>query len=117
GQQVGNALAFTDIADFTVEMDTHGRELSATKGAGHSSLIPRQRPSRRQPARRQAARPRQAQPAMNSTPPTGVTRPSFRPARVIRYRLPEKHRRSEEHTSELQSRENLVCRLLLEKKK
>src|SRR5690606_40593957 len=28
-----------------------------------------------------------------------------------------KHKRSEEHTSELQSRENLVCRLLLEKKK
>src|SRR5215475_14653486 len=27
------------------------------------------------------------------------------------------HARSEEHTSELQSRENLVCRLLLEKKK
>src|SRR5690606_14412121 len=30
---------------------------------------------------------------------------------------PEVARRSEEHTSELQSRENLVCRLLLEKKK
>src|SRR5690606_42124581 len=29
----------------------------------------------------------------------------------------ELQRRSEEHTSELQSRENLVCRLLLEKKK
>src|SRR5690606_5820997 len=29
----------------------------------------------------------------------------------------ELERRSEEHTSELQSRENLVCRLLLEKKK
>ena len=28
-----------------------------------------------------------------------------------------KRARSEEHTSELQSRENLVCRLLLEKKK
>src|SRR5436309_16120340 len=28
-----------------------------------------------------------------------------------------RHLRSEEHTSELQSRENLVCRLLLEKKK
>src|SRR5690606_27594164 len=27
------------------------------------------------------------------------------------------HHRSEEHTSELQSRENVVCRLLLEKKK
>src|SRR5690625_6664615 len=32
------------------------------------------------------------------------------PARMI-------HRRSEEHTSELQSRGHLVCRLLLEKKK
>src|SRR5436305_11082925 len=29
----------------------------------------------------------------------------------------EHHRRSEEHTSELQSRPHLVCRLLLEKKK
>src|SRR5690606_39282571 len=33
---------------------------------------------------------------------------------VIAWRL---LKRSEEHTSELQSRENLVCRLLLEKKK
>src|SRR5690606_41476284 len=34
------------------------------------------------------------------------------------YELPKADRpRSEEHTSELQSRENLVCRLLLEKKK
>src|SRR2546427_9345745 len=34
-------------------------------------------------------------------------------------RGPEQHRafRSEEHTSELQSQSNLVCRLLLEKKK
>src|SRR2546427_9460741 len=31
--------------------------------------------------------------------------------------LPQKWRRSEEHTSELQSQSNLVCRLLLEKKK
>src|SRR5690606_41467868 len=31
-------------------------------------------------------------------------------------KLPVWRRRSEEHTSELQSRENLVCRLLLEKK-
>src|SRR5690606_42101316 len=30
---------------------------------------------------------------------------------------PQNYERSEEHTSELQSRENLVCRLLLEKKK
>src|SRR5690606_39380866 len=38
--------------------------------------------------------------AAPGTPPTAPARP-----------------RSEEHTSELQSRENLVCRLLLEKKK
>src|SRR2546425_3780048 len=31
--------------------------------------------------------------------------------------LPDRHRRSEEHTSELQSLAYLVCRLLLEKKK
>src|SRR5690606_41742384 len=37
-----------------------------------------------------------------------ATRPSF-------WSIPRV--RSEEHTSELQSRENLVCRLLLEKKK
>src|SRR5690606_39956012 len=36
------------------------------------------------------------------------------PAGLRERRGPE---RSEEHTSELQSRENLVCRLLLEKKK
>src|SRR5690606_40347730 len=32
-----------------------------------------------------------------------------------RAETPRRWRRSEEHTSELQSRENLVCRLLLEK--
>src|SRR2546430_5729671 len=34
-----------------------------------------------------------------------------------RSRRPVVHRRSEEHTSELQSQSKLVCRLLLEKKK
>src|SRR6266849_9726243 len=34
-----------------------------------------------------------------------------------RVRPPDRHARSEEHTSELQSRVDLVCRLLLEKKK
>src|SRR6266511_6115110 len=49
-------------------------------------------------------------------PPLGGPRADLpRPARDLRgeLHLP----RSEEHTSELQSRENLVCRLLLEKKK
>src|SRR5438270_10068412 len=40
--------------------------------------------------------------------------------RVVKEEQPEveqRERRSEEHTSELQSQSNLVCRLLLEKKK
>src|SRR5690606_40985998 len=40
-----------------------------------------------------------------------------RSARPRGNRLADRPGRSEEHTSELQSRENLVCRLLLEKKK
>src|SRR5690606_41831471 len=35
----------------------------------------------------------------------------------VNYHSMHYYARSEEHTSELQSRENLVCRLLLEKKK
>src|SRR5256886_6221664 len=38
-------------------------------------------------------------------------------ATILSRRLNSKHQRSEEHTSELQSQSNLVCRLLLEKKK
>src|SRR6266700_3556488 len=45
--------------------------------------------------------------------PARSSRGSQRPDRRRRPR----YGRSEEHTSELQSRENLVCRLLLEKKK
>src|SRR2546427_7919301 len=43
-----------------------------------------------------------------------------RPERTSRFRTgrrPDSAVRSEEHTSELQSQSNLVCRLLLEKKK
>src|SRR5690606_41633928 len=40
-----------------------------------------------------------------------------RPGQDAFHALRQRGLRSEEHTSELQSRENLVCRLLLEKKK
>src|SRR5690349_22590746 len=40
-----------------------------------------------------------------------------RSVRRLRVNEPESEVRSEEHTSELQSRRDLVCRLLLEKKK
>src|SRR5690606_40370379 len=72
-------------------------------------------PSLRQPIAREKGREK-------SRPP----RRSSRPARCHSGREPGSGRpcpakltalRSEEHTSELQSRENLVCRLLLEKKK
>src|SRR5215217_9437264 len=46
--------------------------------------------------------------------PSAATR-SF--GRSSAFRIPARVARSEEHTSELQSRQYLVCRLLLEKKK
>src|SRR5690606_40920456 len=50
-----------------------------------------------------------------------ASKPSIKPTRahstLCIFNLPGIQHRSEEHTSELQSRENLVCRLLLEKKK
>src|SRR2546430_13187674 len=66
--------------------------------------IPQRRPARLDAAHRQ----RRAQGRM-----LAETGGKFRPAaRVLVLEL-----RSEEHTSELQSQSNLVCRLLLEKKK
>src|ERR1019366_3655020 len=52
-------------------------------------------------------------------PPTRVAPRNITPAvrkESIRFRLRARGVRSEEHTSELQSLTNLVCRLLLEKK-
>src|SRR6266540_6619800 len=46
-------------------------------------------------------------PPCDSSPPSGC----------LRSRGPSVQKRSEEHTSELQSHHDLVCRLLLEKKK
>src|SRR5690606_39491089 len=47
----------------------------------------------------------------------GDTRHASPPRSATAAAVARPGRRSEEHTSELQSRENLVCRLLLEKKK
>src|SRR5690606_39304026 len=57
---------------------------------------------RRTSSRVSTADPRPAAPRRSPLPPPALKPPG---------------ERSEEHTSELQSRENLVCRLLLEKKK
>src|SRR5690349_24559161 len=47
----------------------------------------------------------------------GRTRPPWRRSRSTLPAARRRRMRSEEHTSELQSRRDLVCRLLLEKKK
>src|SRR5690606_41974590 len=52
--------------------------------------------------------------------PSPITHTLYRPALCIMaqgQKVVRLENRSEEHTSELQSRENIVCRLLLEKKK
>src|SRR2546430_8614819 len=50
--------------------------------------------------------------------PRRYSAPTIASRKDLRLRLMvETNRRSEEHTSELQSQSNLVCRLLLEKKK
>src|SRR5215475_15535252 len=51
-----------------------------------------------------------------STPPTRIPLLTSSAVDLIAGTMTDT-RRSEEHTSELQSRENIVCRLLLEKKK
>src|SRR2546430_10110318 len=49
--------------------------------------------------------------------PDSIARPTSRSMRSHGSEAPLNWMRSEEHTSELQSQPNLVCRLLLEKKK
>src|SRR5437016_8713072 len=49
--------------------------------------------------------------------PPAILIPRFSPDRPRRHENSPQESRSEEHTSELQSLTNLVCRLLLEKKK
>src|SRR3712207_6862194 len=81
---------------------------SSVRGPGHRADQDPARPGRRPPPPQPGVRARCRGPA--ATPvaqrPTGAGQ-SARPAPA----------RSEEHTSELQSRQYLVCRLLLEKKK
>src|SRR3712207_8978069 len=62
----------------------------------------------------QRAAPSHRPPVCGSSPPSPPNEPA---SRIPRYADPSARTRSEEHTSELQSRQYLVCRLLLEKKK
>src|SRR6266511_1832106 len=75
------------------------RQLTQQEGKIVKVTMPKEQPARRHDST--------AEQVISVDPPR-----SWSPGSGQRRRL-----RSEEHTSELQSRENLVCRLLLEKKK
>src|SRR5699024_12104902 len=72
----------------------------------------------RMPQPRPTTPPRpQPQPLRRRSRPAQGTSPTFPKSSKDSYGKRLSRRRSEEHTSELQSRFDLVCRLLLEKKK
>src|SRR3712207_8052572 len=74
------------------------------------------RPDRRRDGSRRRRAARVLEGPGQGLPPRRARRPALA-AGGGRALLPLRPRRSEEHTSELQSRQYLVCRLLLEKKK
>src|SRR2546426_8137636 len=80
----------------------------AREGCERSAARQRRRARPRLATRRRAQGSAPAFPRSEEAAQSGTARRASRPARA---------RRSEEHTSELQSPCNLVCRLLLEKKK
>src|SRR5439155_984781 len=94
------------------------------RGAGAAPSVPDATRAAASPARRRggvirgARRSRRARPARAVRLPPNPDSTSGATAVVARRDAPEvESGRSEEHTSELQSRGHLVCRLLLEKKK
>src|SRR5215475_2773324 len=93
---------------------THGRYPRRSAVARRRTGIGEARADGRSEARDPAAQRRQR---AGQAPPPRSRRGRPQARRQGRPRAPVAARRSEEHTSELQSRENLVCRLLLEKKK
>src|SRR5690606_41732484 len=91
------------------------RDLHSFPTRRSSDLPPHRAPDR---AGRDACMPQR--PADCSQPHPRTRQPAWlapRTPELRQHRLRTQLLRSEEHTSELQSRENLVCRLLLEKKK
>src|SRR5690606_41660101 len=84
------------------------RRSSDLGGLGHGEQVHRHPP-------RAASRAATASVTSARVSICACARPSAAP-RPARRSAPAPRSRSEEHTSELQSRENLVCRLLLEKK-
>src|SRR2546430_3976771 len=97
------------------------RDLPSSPTRPSSDLRVAERPPRRGRRPRPLARPATPPdgaptPASRSCAPRAIPRPPH-PRRAPPASTPARvPRRSEEHTSELQSQSNLVCRLLLEKK-
>src|SRR5690606_19778168 len=104
-----------------------GAKSPGRRGDCMMARIVRLRPARQAPTATQARRPEQPEaiaPRGRMRPPPWLPRTAHVHFRRLARLLAAEQRespshvdvRSEEHTSELQSRENLVCRLLLEKK-
>src|SRR5437870_11507472 len=90
------ASSLKPLLDFFFERSSSHQPLHSFPTRRSSDLGP-------PPTRRLAARRRPSAPRRTPGPPAGLP-------------LADRECRSEEHTSELQSRGHLVCRLLLEKK-
>src|SRR5690606_41711826 len=85
------------------------------RSGGLHTCTPCARPRSTSPSRRTATHMNdQANSTANDSTPLPCTTTGYGLSRVSRVPGSTRRPRSEEHTSELQSRENLVCRLLLE---
>src|SRR5690606_41017715 len=106
----------SSVPSFTSPPPTHHRPLHSFPTRRSSDLIwlksshqRRLRDTHFQPGQTQTT----PLSSYRTTAPQKAHNQTLSPAGIFPYQ----QTRSEEHTSELQSRENLVCRLLLEKKK
>src|SRR2546422_5324612 len=106
------------LAEQSAELDPHGARLPLELGSRAARGVDDPQPERHRPAAHRladASGPEQAErPALELDPEQLLRMPAG--PRVALHEL-DPLQRSEEHTSELQSRLHLVCRLLLEKKK
>src|SRR5690625_6727272 len=109
------------LLSVTATTTSSGQPAASSRGRATASLPSSRSPaliSTKPPKMERAAEPEPRR-ASSESLAAGRVRPKLPAAAVTSAAKPEAEdaRRSEEHTSELQSRGHLVCRLLLEKKK
>src|SRR5690606_40650198 len=108
------ALTLAGCGRLGFQSDVSARDVSQTESRAEQNTT-EDREQNTQDAEAQAQRDASAEQAGSATPGVADTSKAIIKATFDAPFAPN-GKRSEEHTSELQSRENLVCRLLLEKK-